>query len=113
MDGVRRKTVPCGKPVPVDKAVFWSIRVVQKAMRMIIRSLFGRLKPDPNDPLVTSVLKVPGHKRIAGVFGAMVYLFPPIPFIASIISNRWLNRRATVLLDHISETLDKIGTAEC
>ncbi|MCL2712259.1 MAG: PHP domain-containing protein [Methanomassiliicoccaceae archaeon] len=109
---IEKRTVPQGIPVPVDKAVFWSIRVVQKAMRMIVRSLFGLLRPDPNDPLVTSVLKVPVYKRIASVFGAMVYLFPPVPFIASVISNRWLNRRANVLLDHISESLDKIGSTD-
>jgi hypothetical protein len=112
-DGLRdaileKRTIPCGTHVPVDRAVFWSIKVVMRAFGMMLRSLFGRLRPDPNDPLVTSVLKVPGHKKVAGVVGAMIFLLPPIPFLATVASNTWLNRRAKKLLDRISETLEKI-----
>jgi predicted metal-dependent phosphoesterase TrpH len=106
---LEKRTVPCGKPVPVDKAVIWSMKVVLKGMGLIIRSLLGRLRPDPTDPLVTTVLKVPKQKRIVGILGAMIYLFPPIPYLACIASNRWLNRRANKLLDNISETLNKIS----
>jgi len=106
---LEKRTISCGIPVPVDKAVFWSISVVFKASKMILRSMFGRLKPDPKDPLVTSVLRVPGQKKFVALVGAFIYLLPPIPYIACIASNTWLNRRASVFLDHISETLDKIG----
>jgi len=106
---LEKSTVSCGKPVPVDKAVFWSISVVFRASKMIFRSMFGRLKPDPNDPLVTSVLKVPGQKKFAALIGAFIYLLPPVPYIACIASNTWLNRRANKFLDSISETLDKLG----
>ena len=106
---LEKRTMPCGRPVPVDKAVFWSMKVVFKGLIMMLRSLFGRLKPDPDDPLVTSVLKVPGQKKVAGVVGAAIYLLPPIPYLASIATNTWLNRRAKRLLDRISETLEKIG----
>jgi len=109
---LEKTTVPCGTPVPVDRAVIWSMKVVYKALRMMLKAMLGRLKPDPDDPLVTSVLKVPGHKRVAGVVGAMIFLFPPIPFLASVASNQWLNRRANKLLDQISETLKKIGPTE-
>jgi hypothetical protein len=108
---LEKRSIPCGTPVPVDRAVIWSIRVVFRGMRMIFRSLLGRLPPDPDDPLVTSLLRVPGQKRIAGIIGAMIYLFPPVPYLASIASNTWLNRRAKKLLDSISETLEKIGPA--
>ena len=106
---LEKRTVPCGSPTPVDKAVIWSIRVVMRGLRMIIRSLLGRLKPNKDDPLVTSVLNVPGHKKVAGVVGAIIYLFPPVPFLACIASNTWLNRRAKKLIDDISDTLNKIG----
>ncbi|MDR0334654.1 MAG: PHP domain-containing protein [Methanomassiliicoccaceae archaeon] len=105
-------TMPCGTPVPIDRAVVWSMKVVYKGFKMMLKAMFGRLRPDPDDPLVTSILRVPGHKRVAGILGAMIFLFPPIPFLASAASNTWLNRRATVLLDHISETLEKIGPTE-
>jgi predicted metal-dependent phosphoesterase TrpH len=105
---LEKRTIQCGVPVPVDKAVFWSIRVVFRGFKMILRSLFGILKPNPEDPLVTTVLRVPKQKRIAGIVGAMIYLFPPIPYLACIASNTWLNRKAKKLLDNISETLEKI-----
>jgi predicted metal-dependent phosphoesterase TrpH len=106
---LERRTVQCGRPVPVDRAVVWSISVVLKGVGLILRSFFGRLKPDPSDPLVTTVLKVPGQKRVAGIIGAMIYLFPPIPYLACIYTNRWLNRKANKMLDNISETLNKIS----
>jgi len=106
---IEKRTISCGSPVPVDKAVFWSISVVFKASKMIFRSMLGLLKPDPNDPLVTSVLKIPGQKKFAALIGAFIYLLPPIPYIASIATNTWLNRRANKFLDSISETLDKLG----
>jgi len=109
---LEKRTMPCGTPVPIDRAVIWSMKVVWKALGMMLRALLGRLRPDPDDPLVTSVLKVPGHKKVAGILGGMIFLFPPIPFLASVASNTWLNRRATKLLNHISETLEKIGPTE-
>jgi predicted metal-dependent phosphoesterase TrpH len=112
-DGLRaaireKRTIPCGTPVPVDRAVVWSISVVFKGLKMMLRSMVGRLEADPTDPLVTSILKVPKQKRMAGVIGAMIYLFPPVPYLACIASNTWLNRRAKKLLDTISDTLEKI-----
>jgi hypothetical protein len=55
------------------------------------------------------VLKIPGQKKFAALIGAFIYLLPPIPYIASIATNTWLNRRANKFLDSISETLDKLG----
>ncbi|MCL1905112.1 MAG: PHP domain-containing protein [Methanomassiliicoccaceae archaeon] len=109
---LEKRTRPCGAPVPVDRAVVWSMSVVWNGFKMIMRSLFGRLKPDPNNPLVSSVLRISTQKKIAGILGAMIYLFPPIPYLACIASNTWLNRRSKKLLDHISETLEKIGPGE-
>jgi len=109
---LEKRTIPCGIPTPVDKAVMWSIKVVMRGLRMILKSLFGRLKPNENDPLVTSVLRVPGHKKIAGIVGAMIYLLPPVPFLACIASNTWLNRKAKKLLNDISYTLEKIGPTQ-
>ena len=106
---LEKRTVECGTPVPVDKAVFWSISVVYKASRMISKSMLGLLKPDPDDPLITSVLDVSGHKKFPALLCAIIYLTPPIPFLACIASNTWLNRRARKFLDNISETLNKIG----
>ena len=109
---LEKRTVPCGVPCPVDKWVAWSITVVFKAVKMILRSMFGLLKPDPEDPLITSVLNISGHKKLPAVICASMYLFPPVPYLACIASNTWLNRRARKLLDRIHETLEKIGPTQ-
>jgi len=109
---LEKRTFPCGQPCPVDKWVAWSITVVFKTLKMIVRSMFGLIRPDPNDPLITSVLNLSGHKKLPAMISAMIYLFPPVPYLACIASNTWLNRRAKKLLDHISETLEKIGPSQ-
>jgi len=109
---LEKRTAAKGIPCPVDKWVGWSITVVFKALKMILRSMFGLLKPNPDDPLVTSVLNISGQKKLPAVISAMIYLFPPVPYLACIASNTWLNRRSKKLLDSISETLEKIGSTQ-
>ncbi|MCL2607913.1 MAG: PHP domain-containing protein [Methanomassiliicoccaceae archaeon] len=106
---IEKRTVSCGKPVPIDKAVFWSMSVVIKGLKMILGSFFRPLNQDTIDPLEKSILKVPGQKKIAGIVGAMIYLFPPVPYLACLASHTWLNRKAKSLINRISETLEKIG----
>jgi len=103
-----KTTVPCGRPVPIDKAVLWSMEVVLSAGWMILKSLFKKLKPDPTNPLVERVQKISTPKKVAAVLGASIYVLPPIPFLASIASNRWLNKKASTLLDNIVEKLDSV-----
>ena len=105
---LEKRTVPCGNPCPADRWVAWSMISVFKALKMIVRSMFGLLKPDPNDPLVTAILNISGHKKLPSVLGAIIYLFPPVPYLAYIASNEWLKKRARRLRNRLSETLEKI-----
>lgn len=112
-DGLRaaileKRTIPCGTPVPIDKGVLWSMEVVMTAGWMIFKSLFGKLKKDPTNPLVERIEKIEPPKKLAAVLGAFLYTLPPLPFIASIASNRWLNKRASLLLDNIVEKLNEV-----
>ena len=103
-----KTTVPAGRPIPIDKGTLWSMEVVLSAGWMILKSLFKRLKPDPTNPLVERIEKISTPKKVAAILGASVYIFPPIPFIASIASNQWLNKRASALLEDIVEKLDSV-----
>ena len=105
---LNKTTVPCGHPVPIDKAVLWSMEVVLSAGWMILKSLFRRLKPDATNPLVERIRGISTPKKVAAVLGAAIYVLPPIPFLASIASNRWLNKKASTLLDNIVEKLDSV-----
>ena len=105
-DGLRKAildktTVPAGKPVPVDRAIIWSMEVVLSAGWMIAKSIIGGLKDDPDNPLVAQVNKIRPERKLAASIGAVIYVLPPLPFIASIASNRWLNKRATKLLKEL------------
>ena len=112
-DGLRKAildktTKPMGKPVPIDKAVMWSMEVVLSAGWMIFKSLFRRLKDDPTNPLVERIQKISPPKKMAAILGAAMYVMPPIPFLASIASNRWLNKKASTLLANITDKLDSV-----
>lgn len=112
-DGLRqsilnRTTAPAGIPVPIDKAVYWSMEVVLKASWMIFKSFFGKLKSDKPDPLVDRINNMRPEKKLAGLIGGGIYVLPPIPFIASIASNRWLNKKAGILLENIVEKLNQV-----
>ena len=107
-DGLRKSildktTTAGGMPVPVDKAIVWSMEVVLTAGKMILRSLMGRLKDDPMNPLIENVKIMRSDRKLPAIIGAALYIIPPIPFIASIASNRWLNKNANKLVKEFSE----------
>ena len=103
-----KTTVPGGRPVPLKTAVWWSMEVAVYPMRMILKSLFGRLKDDPTNPLVENVKKMRTRSKIAAVTGATIYILPPIPYIAGIIGPIRLNKTARRLLSEMDERLNSI-----
>lgn len=105
---LEKRTIPCGKPVPIDKGMLWSMEVVLSAGWMIFKSLFGRLKPDPTNPLVGRIERIDPAKKLVAVLGASIYILPPFPFVARIAANRRLNSRASILLDNIVEKLKEV-----
>lgn len=105
---LEKRTIPCGKPVPIDKGVLWSMEVVLSAGWMILKSIFGRLKPDPTNPLVERIENIDPAKKLVAVLGASIYILPPLPFIASIAANQKLNNKASLLLENIVEKLKEV-----
>lgn len=105
---LNRTTKACGRPVPVGAAAVWMMTVVYKGFTLLLRSLAGRLRPDPDDPFIEITERVAGQKKLAGVVGAMIYLFPPIPFLASIATNVWMDRKAKKLLLTMQDRLDAL-----
>ena len=98
-----KTTAPGGMPVPIDKAIFWSMEVVMGAGKMILKSLLNRLPIEATNPLSEKVEVMPSEKKIAAIVGAALYIIPPLPFLASIASNHWLNKRANKLVKEFSE----------
>lgn len=89
------ETYARGFTVPLDKAIDWSIGVVMQADLQIIRSLLGLVRAsDANDPIACKINETSTPKKLAGLFGSLIYLLPPMPHIASIFSTRYLNKKA-------------------
>ncbi|NLL95105.1 MAG: PHP domain-containing protein [Thermoplasmatales archaeon] len=103
-----RATVPKGKPAPVIAQVRWSMEVVMGAQRMLLRSLFGQVVENPDDPLVTKMLDINAGKKLGGLIGGCLYLVPPMPFIAAWLSTTWLKRRAQKLLDDLDRKFEEM-----
>lgn len=92
---LRHETYARGCTVPLDKAIDWSIGVVMQADMQIIRSLLGLVRAsDANDPIACKINETSTSKKLAGLFGSLIYLLPPMPHIASIFSTRYLNSKA-------------------
>jgi len=105
---LNKTTVPGGTPVPLKTAVWWSMEVAIYPTRMILKSLLGRLKDDPDNPLVESVKRMRTRSKIAAVVGAMIYILPPIPYIAGIAGPVRLNKTADQLLEEMDERLNSL-----
>ncbi len=93
---LNKETYAVGFSVPIDKAIDWSIGVVMQADMQIIRSLLGLVRANElMDPVNSKIDEISTPKKIAGLLGSFFYLLPPVPHLASIISTRYLNRRAS------------------
>ena len=103
-----KTTVAGGTPVPLKTAVWWSMEVAVYPMRMILRSLFGRLKDDPANPMVEQVKKMRTRSKIAAVVGATIYILPPIPYIAGLAGPVRLNKTADRLLGEMEDRLNAL-----
>lgn len=100
-DGLRKailtkETYARGYTVPMDKAIDWSIGVVMQADMQIIKSLLGLVRAGDlnDDPVNCKINEISTPKKLAGLIGSLVFLLPPMPHIASILSTRYLNRKA-------------------
>lgn len=100
-----KKTIPRGEPSPVIAQVRWSIEVVIGAQKMLVKALLGKLPENPENPLITKMLTISSGKKIGGIVGGMMYVIPPIPFIAAWLSTTWLKKKSHALLDEFEMKL--------
>ena len=98
---LNKKTVACGQPAPAFAQVQWSIEVVMGAQKMLLKALMGRLRPDPDNPLITKMLTISDIKKIGGLIGGSLYLLPPIPFIAEFAATTWLKKKSYALVEEL------------
>jgi predicted metal-dependent phosphoesterase TrpH len=85
-----KTTVPKGSPSPVLGEVQWSYEVVIGGQKLLRKGLNGKLKPEPDNKLITKVLSIPDLYKIAGLLGGAIYMVPPTQFIAALFSTAYL-----------------------
>ena len=98
---VNKKTIACGKPAPPFTQVQWSIEVVMGAQKMLWDAFWGRIEPDPDNPLITKMITISDVKKIGGIIGGFIYLMPPIPFLAEFAATTWLKRKSYALVNEL------------
>lgn len=103
-----KTTVPKGRTAPVFSEVQWSIEVVMGGQKLMMRSLRGKLPNDDGQTLVRRINEISDLKKATGIFGGLLYLFPPTSFLATLASMYVLKRGAGMMHLDIRERLDNI-----
>ncbi len=89
-----KTTKACGEPAPVFGQVQWSVDVVLGGQKLLYRSLLGKLKNVPDNHLIEKINSVDNLRKATGIFAGMLYVVPPLSFIATIASVSFLKKGA-------------------
>ncbi|MCE5296892.1 MAG: PHP domain-containing protein [Euryarchaeota archaeon] len=84
-----------GKPSPLNVGVTWSIGIVLAADKMMLKSIFGVLRGTSDDPIAPKVAKMSVDQKIVCLFGSLIFLTPPIPFLAAAASKAIMRKKET------------------
>ena len=91
---LEKTTSAGGVNIPMTDAIAWSMQVVFHSDVLILRSIFGLDRGETDDPIVLKVRGMNGAQRFGALFGSLVYLTPPIPFLAGATSKRLFRKWA-------------------
>lgn len=90
----KKKTVPKGAAAPVLGEVQWSYEVVLGGQKLMLKALRGKLENVEKTTLVDKIMKTSDLKKATGILAGMIYITPPIPFIATFLSTAYLKMGA-------------------
>ncbi len=105
-----KTTKACGHPAPVFGQVQWSVDVVIGGQRLMYRSLKGKLANVPKDHLIEKINSISDLKKATGIFAGLLYVVPPMSFIATILSTSYLKKGAAKMTASIPERLSLIDS---
>ena len=82
----------------LEKAVHWSIGVVFTSDILILKSMLGFIREADmhDDPIVHKISVLKTGKKLLALFGSILYLMPPIPFLCGITGHQFLKRKAKI-----------------
>jgi len=105
---LNKTTVPCGRTAPILGEVQWSMEVVIGGQKLMYRSLRGKLPNKEDHSLIGKINSLSDLKKATGIVGGMMYLFPPVSFIATLASTTYLNRGARRMRCDFEQRQDEI-----
>jgi len=91
---LEKTTSAGGDVIPLTNAIAWSVGVVVHSDILMLRSLMGIDKEETEDPILLKVRAMSTYQKIAALFGSIVYLTPPIPFLVGMTSKRLFRKWA-------------------
>lgn len=104
-----KTTVPMGKPATVFSEVQWNYDVVIGGEKLLAKTLLQKpVSMADNNALKVKALSLNNMKRLGGILGGLMYMCPPIPWIATIASCTWLRRGARKMISKSDERLNSI-----
>lgn len=89
-----KRTSAAGRVIPMDKAVAWSMAVIVRSDTLILRSLVGLDRDKLDDPIVSKVHEMKLGQKTGALIGSLVYLLPPVPFLAGMVSEKLFKKWA-------------------
>lgn len=105
---LNKTTKAAGVTTPVLGDVQWSMEVVMGGQKLMYRSLRGLLPTVKDNSLVHVINELPDLKKATGIFGGFMYLMPPVPFIATILSTTYLKIGAKKMIAQMDERMKKV-----
>ncbi|AIZ56248.1 PHP domain protein [Candidatus Methanoplasma termitum] len=107
---LNKKTVPKGRTAPVLGEVQWSMEVVLVGQKLMYNSLRKKLPNREDHALIEKINHVSDLKKLTGILGGFMYLFPPMSFIATLASTSYLNLGARRMRRDFEERLEEIDS---
>lgn len=89
---LRKETFFGGETTSLAACIRWSNGAAMEIGRAAYRSLRGRIVQD--DVLHTRIHEIKKRNKIIGLFGAALYLVPPVPIISGAIGDLIIRRKA-------------------
>lgn len=105
-----KTTVPVGKPGSVFTEVQWNYDVVLGGEKLLMKTLLGKpvdWMADDN-ALKIKALSLNNMRKMGGILGGLMYMCPPIPWIATTASCAFLYRGAKKMIAGAEERLENI-----
>jgi len=83
-----------GRAMPMLDAIAWSVGVVVYSDLLILRTTLGLEKGNQDDPIHVKVRNMTPQQKLGALFGSLIYLTPPIPFLCGWTSRRLFRKLA-------------------